>query len=382
MKKIPYNKQKIYKEDVKSLIKVLKSDFLTQGPLVKQFEKKISDFVGSKYSCATNSATSALHVSCLSLNLKPGDELWTVPNSFVASSNCGLYCGAKIDFVDINKNNFIIDVDKLEKKLTKKVPKILVTVHLGGQPPEQEKIWKLAKKYKFFVIEDASHSLGASRGKEKVGSCKWSDITVFSFHPVKMITTGEGGIATTNNSEIFNSLKMFINHGITRERNQLRKKNLGFWYYEQQYLGFNYRMNELSAALGISQLKKLKYFVKRRNVLANNYKKLLKDIPVKVQKIIDRNTSSYHLFIILLDIKKVKRNYNYIFNLLRKKGVMINLHYRPIHLQPYYKKIGFKQGDFPIAEDYGSSAISLPLYIDLSFNEQKKIIGILKSIIL
>ena len=382
MKKIPYNKQKIYKEDIKSLIKVLKSDYLTQGPLIKQFEKKISDFVGSKYSCATNSATSALHVSCLSLNLKPGDELWTVPNSFVASSNCGLYCGAKIDFVDINKDNFIIDVDKLEKKLTKKVPKILVTVHLGGQPPQQEKIWKLAKKYKFFVIEDASHSLGASRGREKVGSCKWSDITVFSFHPVKMITTGEGGIATTNNSEIFNSLKMFINHGITRERNRLRKKNLGFWYYEQQYLGFNYRMNELSAALGISQLKKLKYFVKKRNDLAKNYKKLLKDVPVKVQKIIDRNTSSYHLFIVLLDIKNVKRNYNYIFNLLRKKGVMINLHYRPIHLQPYYKKIGFKQGDFPIAEDYGRSAISLPLYIDLSLNEQKKIIGILKSIIL
>jgi len=382
MKKIPYNKQKIYKEDIKSLIKVLKSDYLTQGPLIKQFEKKISDFVGSKYSCATNSATSALHVSCLSLNLKPGDELWTVPNSFVASSNCGLYCGAKIDFVDINKDNFIIDVDKLEKKLTKKVPKILVTVHLGGQPPQQEKIWKLAKKYKFFVIEDASHSLGASRGREKVGSCKWSDITVFSFHPVKMITTGEGGIATTNNSEIFNSLKMFINHGITRERNRLRKKNLGFWYYEQQYLGFNYRMNELSAALGISQLKKLKYFVKKRNDLAKNYKKLLKDVPVKVQKIIDRNTSSYHLFIVLLDIKNIKRNYNYIFNLLRKKGVMINLHYRPIHLQPYYKKIGFKQGDFPIAEDYGRSAISLPLYIDLSLNEQKKIIGILKSIIL
>ena len=382
MKKIPYNKQKIYKEDIKSLIKVLKSDYLTQGPLIKQFEKKISDFVGSKYSCATNSATSALHVSCLSLNLKPGDELWTVPNSFVASSNCGLYCGAKIDFVDINKDNFIIDVDKLEKKLTKKVPKILVTVHLGGQPPQQEKIWKLAKKYKFFVIEDASHSLGASRGREKVGSCKWSDITVFSFHPVKMITTGEGGIATTNNSEIFNSLKMFINHGITRERNRLRKKNLGFWYYEQQYLGFNYRMNELSAALGISQLKKLKYFVKKRNDLAKNYKKLLKDVPVKVQKIIDRNTSSYHLFIVLLDIKNIKRNYNYIFNLLRKKGVMINLHYRPIHLQPYYKKIGFKQGDFPIAENYGRSAISLPLYIDLSLNEQKKIIGILKSIIL
>ena len=379
MKAYPYNKQKIYKEDVNAVKNVLNSKYITQGPLVKKFEEKISKYVNSKYACSTNSATSSLHVACLALKLKPGDELWTVPNSFVASSNCGLYCGAKIDFVDIDKDHFNIDIEKLEKKLKKKTPKILVSVHLGGQPPEQEKIWHLAKKYKFYVIEDASHSLGSLRKNERVGSCKWSNITIFSFHPVKMITTGEGGVATTNDKKLYDKMQMFKNHGITRDQAKLNKKKLGHWYYEQQCLGFNYRMNDISAALGISQLKKLNFFLKKRQALAKNYNKLLKDFPVKRQKILDSNSSSYHLYVVLLDLKKFKYKYNYIFNKLRARGVLINLHYKPIHLNPFYKKIGFKNGDFPIAEDYGKRAISLPLYIDLTFKDQKIILKHLKK---
>lgn len=381
MKIYPYSKQKIFNDDVKLLNKILKSDFLTQGPVVKEFEKKIAKYVNAKYSIATNSATSALHIACMSLGLKHNDELWTVPTSFVASANCGLYCGAKIDFVDINKDHFNIDIKKLEEKLKKKVPKILVTVHLGGQPPEQEKIWSLAKKYKFFIIEDASHSLGATRKKIKTGSCLWSDITVFSFHPVKMITTAEGGMAITNNKNYFDTMKMLVNHGITRDKKKLLKKNYGFWHYEQQLLGFNYRMNEISAGLGLSQLKKLDLLVKKRNYLANNYKKLLKGLPIKYQEILSDNQSSYHLFIILLNLKKIKKKYNNIFNLLRKKGVNVNLHYSPIHLQPFYKNLGFSKGDFPNAENYGENAISLPLYYDLNKKDQKKIVNILAKIL-
>lgn len=377
----PYGKHKIFKNDVKIIKNVLESNFITQGPLVKIFEKKIAKYVNANFSVATNSATSALHIACLSLGLKPNDELWTVPNSFVASANCGLYCGAKVDFVDINKNHFNIDIDKLEKKLKKKKPKILVSVHLGGSPPEQEKIWALAKKYKFYVIEDASHAFGATRKKIKVGSCVWSDITIFSFHPVKMITTGEGGVAVTNKKKYYEKMQMLANHGITRDKNRLKKKKLGFWHYEQQMLGFNYRMNEISAGLGLSQLKKINLFLKKRNELAKNYKILIKNLPVRHQDIIKHNKSSYHLFVILLNLKKIKKKYNQVFNELRKKGLLVNLHYSPIHLQPFYKNLGFKTGDFPIAENYAKQAISLPLYYDLNKKDQKKIISILTKII-
>ena len=382
-KKIPYSRQKIFKEDIKAVNKVLKSDFLTQGPVVGQFEKKICSMVKAKYAVGVNSATSALHISCLALNLGKKDIIWTVPITFVASANCGLYCGAKIDFVDIDKDTFNIDVNKLEKKLqkVKKKPKILVTVHLGGQPTVQEKIWKLARKYKFFVIEDASHSLGASRKNNPIGNCRWSDITVFSFHPVKIITTGEGGMALTNNKKIFEKINILKNHGIIRNRSKLKKKNYHFWYYEQQMLGYNYRLSDISAALGLSQLTKLKKFVKIRNQLAKNYNNLIMKMPVKRQKIDKNNISSYHLYIILLDLKKIKKNYNKIFSSLRKKGILINLHYLPVHLQPYFKKLGFKKGNFPVSEDYSSRAISLPIYPDLKFEKQKKIIKILKKII-
>lgn len=379
MQIFPYSRQKIFNRDIRYVSKVLKSDYITQGPIVRKFEKAVSTFVNVKYASATNSATSALHISCLALNLQKKNFLWTVPNSFVASANCGIYCGAKIDFVDINEDDFNIDINKLESKLqkTKKKPKILVTVHLGGQPTIQEKVWKLAKKYKFFVIEDASHSLGGKRNGNNVGNCKWSDITIFSFHPVKMITTAEGGMALTKSKEIYEKLELYKNHGITRDQKRLRKKKLGFWYYEQQYLGFNYRMSEISAALGLSQMHNLKKFLQKRNIIAKNYKRLLKGFPIKYQKIQKKNYSSYHLFIIVLE-KKYKKHYDKIFKFLRSKGVLINLHYLPIHLQPYYKKLGFKKGDFPSAERYSQTAMSLPIYPDLKIRHQKKIVKVLK----
>jgi len=380
-KKFPYSRQEINKGDIKSVVNILKSNYLTQGPTVKKFEKEICKKIGAKYAVAVNSATSALHISCLSLNLKKNDRIWTVPTTFVATANCGLYCEAKIDFVDIDPRTFNIDVDKLEKKLinSKIKPKILVTVHLAGQPPDQERIKKLSKKYKFFILEDASHALGASRKKQKVGNCKWSDIAVFSFHPVKIITTGEGGIAVTNNKKIYEKLEILRSHGITRKKLKLKKKNLGFWYYEQQALGFNYRMSDISAALGISQLKRMSFFVKKRNQIAKRYYKLLSNLPVVLPKINKYNISSFHLFIVLIDFNKVSKSYNKIFTNLRKKGIFINLHYLPIHLQPYYRKFGFKNGDYPVAEKYSKSAISLPIYPSLKLVDQKKIVSILKK---
>ena len=379
----PYSRQTITKDDIKKVSEVLKSKFITQGPVVKKFENSISNLVGSRYASATNSATSALHIACLAIGLKKGDYIWTAPNSFVASANCGVYCGAKVDFVDVDKNDFNIDVEKLELKLKskKRRPKILITVHFAGQPTKQDKIWALAKKYNFYVIEDAAHSLGAKNKGILVGSCRWSDITVFSFHPVKTITSGEGGMATTNNLNLYKKMELFKNHGISRDQKNLKKKRLGFWYYEQHHLGFNYRMSELSAALGLNQMKYIKRFVAMRNKCAKIYGNLLKNLAVRFQKIHKDNYSSYHLFIIILE-KRFKKKYNNIFKDLRKLGVMVNLHYLPIHLQPFYKKFGFKNGDFPISEDYASRALSIPIYPGLKIKDQTKIKNILEKILL
>ena len=285
----PYSRQSIYKKDILSVVRVLKSDFLTQGPLVNKFEKKILNYVKAKYAVATNSGSSALHIACLALNLKKGDIVWTVPNTFAATANCALLCGAKVDFVDIDKNTWNMCVRSLEKKLQKeknKLPKIVIPVHFAGQPTEQKKIWELSKKFKFKIIEDASHSLGAKHFIEPVGSCKWSDITVFSFHPVKIITTGEGGMATTNNKKYSDQMKIFLSNGIVKDSKlfKFKKKNQP-WYYEYQKTGFNYRMNEISASIGISQLSRLKGFLKKRNNIAKLYKKILDKLFIRYQKI-------------------------------------------------------------------------------------------------
>ena len=383
---IPYGKQNINSSDIKNVVKVLKSKFITQGPVVYKFEKKISKYTGSKFAIAANSASSALHIACLALGLKKNDYFWTVPNTFVASANCGLHCGAKIDFIDIDENTWNISISKLEKKLKiakkeKKLPKILIPIHFAGKPSEQKKIKSLSKKYKFSIIEDASHSLGSKHYGEKVGSCKWSDITIFSFHPVKPITTGEGGMALTNNAGLYKKLMKLRNHGITKDINEMERKEKSKWYYEQQLLGFNFRMNDMEAALGLSQLNRLKYFIKKRNLIAKKYFNELKNLPLQLPSIENYNYSSYHLFVVRFKSALIK-NYDYkkFFQKLINYKIGINLHYLPVHLHPYFKKLGFKKGNFQNSEKYSNEAISLPIYHDLKKKDQDYIIKKLKKL--
>jgi len=387
MKIIPYGRQSISNNEINAVIKVLKSDWITQGPTVIKFEEAIKKYTGARYSVALNSATSALHAACLSLDLKKNDIVWTVPNSFVASANCALYCGAKIDFVDIDKKTWNISLSHLEKKLfnakkLNKLPKIIIPVHFTGQSSDQKEIWKLSKKYKFKIIEDASHSLGGEYKGNKIGRCNYSNITVFSFHPVKSITTAEGGIALTNEKKIYEKLMLFRSHGIQKIKSKLQNKNNLGWYYEQQVLGFNYRMNDIEAAIGIQQLKKLNKFIKKRNFLAKRYFLGLKNLTIRLPYINNYNYSSFHLFIIRLDKSKLRKfNYNKIFKKIIKKGIGINLHYLPIHLHPYYRKLGFKKGDFPNSESFSSEAISLPIYYQMKLKQQNKVIKIIKEVL-
>ncbi len=383
---IPYSKQTIDASDIKEVVKVLRSDFITQGPKVLEFEHKISNFCGAKFAISTNSATSALHVACLSLGLKKGDTVWTSPNSFVASSNCALYCGAKIDFVDIDLATHNLCPIKLEEKLKKiknknKLPKLVIVVHMAGLPCDMKKIFRLSKIYNFKIIEDASHALGARYFRDLVGNCRYSDATVFSFHPVKIITTGEGGIITTNNKKFANKCKLIRTHGINKDKNHFLSKDPSPWHYEQIYLGLNYRMSDISAALGISQLRKVEKFIKKRNIIAQKYNELLKDLPMQLPFQNSNYYSSYHLYIISLKVELLKKSHREIFIDLQKKGLGINLHYAPIHLQPYYRKLGFKKGMFPNAENYASRAISIPIYPSLSEKDLKKVINIIKEVI-
>ena len=379
MRRIPYSRQNISQSDINYVVKVLKSNLITQGPAVQKFEKEISKKTGGKYCISTNSATSALHISCLALGFKKNDILWTVPNTFVASSNCALLCGGKVDFVDINPITYNLDLDLLENKLIKakklnKLPKIIIPVHFSGQPTEQDKIYNLSKKYRFKIIEDASHSIGASYKGEKVGSCKWSDITVFSFHPVKIITTIEGGAALTNNKKIFEKLKLFRNHGITKQKKYFINKKKGKWHYEQQELGLNYRMSDVSAALGISQLKKLKKFVRERNIIENNYNRYIDKQYFITPKILLNTKSSFHLYVIRLKQKFITKKEKF-YNYLKKNKIDVNVHYIPVHLQPYYKKLGFRKNDFKNSEEYADSAISIPIFPGIKKKNQKFIIS-------
>ena len=380
---IPYNRQHIDTSDIKLVNKVLKSNLITQGPNVGKFEKAIAKRVKSKYAVASNSATSSLHLACMAIGLKKGDWLWTSPNSFVASSNCGLLCGAKIDFIDINLRTYNLDVDLLEKKLvkakkSKKLPKVIVPVHFAGLPCEMKKIFELSKKYKFKIIEDASHALGAKYNSEDIGNCKYSDIAVFSFHPIKMITTIEGGVATTNNQKYADQMSKLRTHGIIKEKFKMKRKKERNWYYEQNDLGLNYRMNDVQAALGLSQLKKLNMFLKKRREIAKLYIKKFKKLPVNFQLENLKLKSSYHLFVI--EIQKGKKLKKKIFDILRRNNIFVNVHYIPIHLQPYYmKNFGFKKGQFKLAENYYDRAISLPIYYSLSNSRVQRIINLIKK---
>jgi UDP-4-amino-4,6-dideoxy-N-acetyl-beta-L-altrosamine transaminase len=381
---IPYGRQEINKADIDAVIDVLQSDLITQGPVVPLFEKLVSEYCGAKHAVAVNSGTSALHLACLALKLTPSDILWTVPNTFVASANCGRYCGAKVDFVDIDPNTYNISTQCLIEKLKKAekngtLPAVLISVHFSGQPTEQEEIWKLAQKYNFKVIDDASHALGAARNDERVGSCKWSDITVFSFHPVKIITTGEGGMALCNDDELAWRMSLLRSHGITRDYNAMQNKSFEPWYYEQLDLGFNYRMTDIQAALGISQLSRLDKYVERRNILAQRYDELLSELPVKLPTIQKENYSSFHLYVIRLKKKLISKTYAEVFHYLRDNNIGVNLHYIPVHLQPYYRKLGFTKGSFIEAERHAEEAITLPMYPNLEESNQDFIAETLKS---
>ena len=380
---IPYGKQEILQEDINSVIDVLKSPFITQGPKVSEFEEKIAKYVYAKYAVSTNSATSALHIACLSLGLKKGDFLWTSPISFVASSNCGIYCGAKIDFIDIDPKTYNIDINYLESKLKKtkksKLPKIIIAVHFAGQSCDMEALHKLSLRYGFKIIEDASHALGGEYKGNKIGGCRYSDISIFSFHPVKPITTSEGGIATTNNQALAKKMKILRSHGITKDIEDFDDpKKDSPWYYEQQILGFNYRLNDISATLGISQLNRLDSYTKKRNKIAEKYNKHLEHLELKTPFIESYNYSAYHLYPILLTKNSGISRKKLVEKFLDSK-IGVQIHYIPIHLQPFYARFGFKKGDFKEAEQYYKNTISLPIFPNLSDDEQDKVIKVLKK---
>ena len=376
---IPYGRQTISDEDIKSVVRTLKSDFLTQGPAVIEFEKAISKYTESKFSVAVNSATSALHISCMALGLKSGDILWTSAISFVASANCAIYCGAKVDFIDIDKKTYNICLKNLKQKLIDakklgRLPKIVMPVHLSGQSCDMKEVFKLSKKYGFKIIEDASHAIGGKYLNEPVGNCKYSDITVFSFHPVKIITTAEGGICTTNCSKLANLLCQHRSHGITRHVDEMTKKPDGPWYYQQINLGYNYRMTDLQASLGISQLKKLDQFINKRHIIAKRYHDAFKNTSLVLPYQSKKSYSSYHLYIIRLEKKVLGLNKLDLFNRLRNAGILVNLHYIPIYHHPYYKKMKFIKNNFLESERYYEEAISIPIYADLKVEDQDYII--------
>jgi len=383
---IPYGKQDINQTDIDSVISVLQSDFLTQGPQTPLFEKIVSDYCGAEYGVAVNSATSALHIACMALNLGEGDYLWTSPNTFVASANCGLYCSAKVDFVDINLLTYNLSPEELEKKLIQarqdnKLPKIVIPVHFAGQSCDMRKIHSLSQEYGFKIIEDASHAIGGMYLGQPIGGCQYSDITVFSFHPVKIITTAEGGLATTNDKKLSERMQLFRSHGVTRDPRLMTKKSEGGWYYQQVELGFNYRMTELQAALGVSQMKRLDEFVTLRHKRQKRYDKFLKNLPVVTPYQDMDSYSALHLYPIQIQIEKVKNTRKEIFEALRKNGVGVNVHYIPVHTQPYYENIGFKKGDFPNVERYYESTISIPLFHAMTFEQQDQVIVALKKVL-
>ncbi len=384
---IPYGKQDINQLDIDAVVEVLKSDFITQGPKVPLFEKKIANYCGVKHSVAVNSATSALHIACVSLGLGEGDWFWTSPNTFVASANCGLYCGAKIDFVDIDPRSYNMSVELLEEKLIDakkngKLPKIVIPVHFAGQSCDMEKIYNLSKKYGFKIIEDAAHAIGGKYLDQPIGSCRYSDITIFSFHPVKIITTAEGGIATTNSTKLAEKMEALRGHGITKTTESMTREPDGDWYYQQVDLGFNYRMTELQAALGISQLNRLDEFIVKRRFLKDRYDTLLQDFPLERPFQYSYGSSSLHLYPIQLKTNKLSRSHKEIFRYLRNNGIGVSLHYIPVHLHPYYQKFGFKEGSFERAEFYYDRAISLPLFHTMSLEQQDKVVNTLRKILI
>jgi UDP-4-amino-4,6-dideoxy-N-acetyl-beta-L-altrosamine transaminase len=384
---IPYGRQDISQADIDSVVDVLRSDFLTQGPQVPLFEKAVKQAVNVEYAFAVNSATSALHIACLALGVGKGDVVWTTPITFVASANCALYCGADVDFVDIDPKTYNLSSKLLSQKLAHAkqnnlpLPKVVIPVHLCGQPCEMDKIYALSLEYSFAIIEDASHAIGGRYKENPIGNCEYSDITVFSFHPVKIVTTAEGGVATTNNAVLAKKMDLLRSHGITRDESLMDEPSHGSWYYEQVDLGFNYRMTEMQAALGLSQMSRLHDFVAKRNKLAAVYDDLLKSLPLVTPKQINDSYSGRHLYVIRLKLDEISLSHKEVFEQLREHGIGVNLHYIPVHTQPYYKNLGFKQGQFPIAECYYGDAISIPLSYVMTNEQQNEVVTVLSKVL-
>ena len=381
---ITYGRQDITQTDIDAVIECLQSDYLTQGPQIPKFEQSVVAHTGAKHAVAVSNATAALHIACLALDLGPGDWLWTTPNTFVASANCALYCGAQVDFVDTDPRTYNLCPLKLEEKLivaaqAGKLPKIVVPVHLSGQPCDMAAIHALGQKYGFKIIEDASHAIGGQYKGEPIGNGRYSDITVFSFHPVKIITTGEGGMALTNNAELATRLGLLRSHGITRDPVLMTEPMHGPWYYQQVALGFNYRMTDMQAALGVSQMTRLVDYVKCRHETAQRYNELLADLPLKLPWQHPDSHSAYHLYVVRLHLEKIKVTHLQVFEALRAKDIMVNLHYIPVHAQPFYQNMGFKLGDFPDAEQYYREAISIPMHVNLTDAEQDFVVSALRE---
>ena len=384
---IPYGRQDITQADIDAVVEVLHSDFLTQGPAVPRFEKTVASYCGAQHAVAVNSSTSALHIACLALDLGPGDWLWTSPNTFVASSNCGLYCGAQVDFVDTDPHTYNLCPLKLERKLIVAeregcLPKVVVPVHLSGQSCDMLAIHELAQRFGFKVIEDASHAIGGKYKNEAIGNCRYSDITVFSFHPVKIITTGEGGMALTNDPELANRMVRNRSHGITSdvERMQARPVN-EIWNYQQISLGFNYRMTDIQAALGLSQMTRLDEFINRRQRIAKRYDEELAGLPLHTPWQHPDSYSSYHLYLIRLKLGEIEKTQRQVYDALQVAGINVNLHYIPVYRQPYYEAMGFKAGYCPEGEQYHKEALSIPMYPGLTDLEQNKVIRVIYNLL-
>lgn len=379
---IYYGKQSVNEDDIQAVAEVLRSPLITQGPAVERFERRMAEYCGAKYAVAVTSATAALHIACRAAGLGAGDMLWTSPITFVASANCGRYCGADVDFVDIDDSTYNMSVDELEKKLVAGGrPKVVVPVHLCGQSCDMERIHALAKQYGFKVIEDASHATGAMYKDTRVGSCRYSDMTVFSFHPVKIITAGEGGMVLTNRKDLYDKLAILRTHAIVRDPAQMTHEPDGEWYYQQIDLGYNYRMTDFQAALGYSQMDRLEAFVARRRQLAKRYDELLADLPLRTPKQDSDTNSSWHIYVVRMDKNRVNKNKQVIFEEMRARGVQLNLHYIPVHLQPYYQALGFKKGDFPVSERYYEEAFTLPIYYDLTDEQQETVVKALREVL-
>lgn len=381
---IPYGRQDITQADIDAVADVLRSDYLTQGPMVPRFEEALVEHTGVKFAIAANSATSALHIACMAVGLGPGDWLWTSPLTFVASANCALYCGARIDFVDVDPRTYNLSPAELERKLVKAeregvLPKVVVPVHLTGQPCEMEEIHELGKRYGFKVIEDASHAIGGKYQGGPIGNCRFSDVTVFSFHPVKIVTTAEGGAALTNNKELAERMALFRSHGITRDPAAMTHEPDGPWYYQQLDLGYNYRMTDMQAALGLSQMARLNEYVARRHVLARRYDEMLAPLPVVRPWQHPDSYSGLHLYVIRLNLANVSKSRRAVFEGLRARGVGVNLHYIPVHTQPYYSRFGFRNGDFPESEKYYEEAITLPMFPLMSEAQQDEVVAALTA---